>query len=224
MIKKAKKDKKKKKKDTKKAKKVDSTSSSSGSSGSTSIDEKNAKRKRHKDDKELEALVAGNGMPVSAKDLPPPEEGILRFEFYADEVGPLGLRFSAGYPPLILEVHADTFAGRKGVPPNFEVHAINGLALVPMNRDVVMSSLKARPVTLDVRPQGWKPREKLREIERKRQLEEAEKQVRIQEEEKRRVQVARDAAEQAEREAQARAERQEEKRRVREEREKEARK
>jgi len=218
---------KKKKKDSKKGKKVESTSSSSDSSGSTSVDEKvgkDAKKKRNKEDKELEAMIIDNGaQKVSAKDLPPPEEGILRFEFTADEVGPLGLRFSAGYPPLILEVHADTFAGRKGVPSNFEVHAINGLALVPLNRDVVMNSLKARPVTLDVRPQGWKPREKLREIERKRQLEEAEKQVRIQEEEKRRVQVARDAAEQAEREAQERAERQEEKRRVREEREKQAR-
>jgi len=221
--KKSKKDKKKKKKDTKKAKKVDSTSSSSGSSGSTSIDEKNAKRKRHKDDKELEALVAGNGMPVSAKDLPPPEEGILRFEFREDETGPLGLRFSAGYPPLILEVHADTFAGRKGVPSNFEVHAINGLALVPINRDTVMNGLRMRPVTLDVRPQGWKPREKLMAIERKRQLEEAERQVRIQEEEKRRVQVAQDAAKQAELEAQERAERQEQKRRAREEQAREAR-
>lgn len=226
MVKKAKKTRRRKKKDTKKAKKVDSTSSSSGSSGSTSIDEKigkDAKRRRHKDDKEVEALVVGNGMPVSAKDLPPPEEGILRFEFTVDEIGPLGLRFSAGYPPLILEVHADTFAGRKGVPSNFEVHAINGMALVPMNRDVVMNSLKARPVTLDVRPQGWKPREKLMAIERKRQLEEAERQVRIQEEEKRRVQVAQDAAKQAEREAQERAERQEAKRRVREEQAREAR-
>jgi len=218
---------KKKTKDAKKAKKVDSTSSSSDGSGSTSIDEKigkDGKKKRHKDDKEVEALILDNGaQQVSAKDLPLPEEGILRFEFYADEVGPLGLRFSAGYPPLILEVHADTFAGRRGVPPNFEVHAINGLALVPLNRDVVMNSLKARPVTLDLRPQGWKPREKLQQIQRKRQLEEAEKQVRIQEEEERRAQVARDAAERAEREAQERAERQEEKRRVREEQAREAR-
>jgi len=217
-----KKDKTKKKKDSKKAKKVDSTSSSSDSSGSTSID---PKKKRHKDDKELEAVAVDNGAQrvLHAKDLPPPEEGILRFEFTTEESGPLGLRFSAGYPPLILEVHAETFAGRKGVPSNHEVHAINGLALVPMNRDVVMNSLKARPVTLDVRPQGWKPREKIMQIERKRQLEEAEKQVRIQEEEKRRVQVAQEAAEQAQREAHERAERQEERRRAREEREREAR-
>uniref|UniRef100_A0A7S4WCU6 PDZ domain-containing protein n=1 Tax=Alexandrium monilatum TaxID=311494 RepID=A0A7S4WCU6_9DINO len=155
--------------------------------------------------------------PQLTADLPPPEEGIRRFHFAADEAGPLGLRFSGGFPPLILAVNAESFAGRKGVPENYEVHAINGLALVPQNRDVVMSSLKARPVTLDVRPQGWKPKEKVKELERRRQMEEAEMNAKIQAEEQRREQVAREAAEQAEREAIERAARQELKRKEREE-------
>jgi len=209
---------KRKKKESKKGKKQDSSSSSSDSSSSADKTAKDAKRR--KEDKGGEAGLKGDlGLvsPQHSLEIPPPEEGIRRFEFTAEETGPLGLRFSGGFPPLILAVNAESFAGRKGVPSNFEVHAINGLALVPQNRDVVMNSLKARPVTLDVRPQGWKPKEKVKELERKRQLEEAERNARIQAEEQRREQVAREAAEQAEREAAERAERQELERREREE-------
>jgi len=212
----SKKGKKEKKKKKEKKGKKESSSSSSSSSGSA---EKAKEAKKRKEEKVPEApdLVAPVAPPGPAAELLPPEEGIKRFHFSAEEAGPLGLRFSGGFPPLILAVNAESFAGRKGVPPNFEVHAINGLALVPANRDVVMNSLKARPVTLDVRPQGWKPKEKVKELERKRQMEEAEMNARIQAEEQRREQVAREAAEQAEREAAEHAERQEIKRREREE-------
>lgn len=90
---------------------------------------------------------------------------------------------------------------KKGIPVNFEVHAINGLPLVPQNHGDIMNHLKSRPVTLDIRPQGWKPKEKVKELERKRTLEEAEKRALIQVEGQRRKQVAREAAKVAEREA-----------------------
>merc|ERR1712060_385917 len=113
-----------------------------------------------------------------------------------------------GFPPLIVGIQPDSFAAKKKVPPNFEVHAINGLALVKNNMGLVMSSLKSRPVTLDLRPIGWKPKEKLLEIERKRALDDAEHQQRVALEEQRRDGVAKAAAELAEKEAADKAERQ----------------
>mmetsp|Transcript_107629 Transcript_107629/g.278638 ORF Transcript_107629/g.278638 Transcript_107629/m.278638 type:complete len:171 (+) Transcript_107629:410-922(+) len=86
-----------------------------------------------------------------------------------------------------------------------------------------MSGLKMRPVALDVRPQGWKPREKVKELERKREREEAERQARVEKEEKRREQVAQEVAEQAEREAAERAVREAQERQERAELERRAR-
>jgi len=96
---------------------------------------------------------------------------------------------------------------KKKLPLNYEVHAVNGLALVKNNMGLVMSSLKTRPVTLDVRPIGWKPKEKLLEIERKRALDDAEHQQRVALEEQRRDGVAQANAEIAEKEAAEKAER-----------------
>lgn len=142
-------------------------------------------------------------------ELPPPEEGIQRFEYSTDEVGPLGLKFSGGFPPLILDVKAGSPAEKKGIPVNFEVHAINGLALVPQNKVGVMECLKTRPVILDVRPQGWKPKEMVRERERIRERKEAEEKALIEKESQRREQVAREQKEEEERQAAERAERKE---------------
>jgi len=227
---KKKKDKKHKNKEAKKSKKQESTStcnSGSSSAGSSSATNKVEAKKRKKEDGE--AAISGELLPAPQEapkldNLTPPEDGIQRFIFEVSEKGPLGLRFSGGFPPLILAVLPDTFAAKKNVPPNFEVHAINGHALVPQNHEVVMSGLKMRPVALDVRPQGWKPREKVKELERKREREEAERQARVLKEEMRREQVAqetaerleREAAEKAVREAQERSEREELERRARE--------
>jgi len=197
--KKSKKDKKKKKE--KKGKKKESSSSDSSDSGSEAEHGAEAAAL-----KEAGVLLPP---PKQSLELQPPEEGIKRFEYTAEEVGPLGVRFSGGFPPLILAVNPGSFAEKKGVPVNFEVHAVNGLALVPQNHEEVMNGLKSRPVVLDVRPQGWMPKEKLKERERKREREEAEQAVRVKAEEQRRQQVAKEAAEQAEREAAELAERKE---------------
>lgn len=149
------------------------------------------------------------GKDRGSAELPAPEEGIQRFEFTIEDAGPLGLRFSGGSPPLILAVKPGTPAAKKRVPENYEVHAVNGLALVPDNQERVMGGLKSRPVVLDVRPVGWVPSEKRREREKKKILEEAETRARIEEEERRREQVAREAEEQREREQVERAQRQE---------------
>merc|ERR1740129_1370582 len=105
-----------------------------------------------------------------------------------------------------------------GIPPMHEVHKINGLALVHQNRDVVMSSLKARPVTLDVRPQGWKPADKVKELQLKKEREEAERLTRIEEETHRRELVAIEQREAAEKEAADKAVKEEADRREQEER------
>merc|ERR1712226_1456528 len=97
----------------------------------------------------------------------------------------------------IVGIAPGSYAADKKVPVNFEVHAINGLALVKNNMGIVMCSLKSRPVTLDVRPIGWKPKEKLLEMERKRALDDAEMQQRVQLEEARREQCAKDMADKA---------------------------
>ena len=47
-----------------------------------------------------------------------------------------------------------------------QVHAINGLALLPQNQQRVMQFLKGRPLVLDVRPLGWKPLEQLVDLEK----------------------------------------------------------
>merc|ERR1712232_1120121 len=186
--KKKKKDAKKNKKKKDKKKKKDSSSSSSSSSSDSGGGEKKAKKR--KADPEGEAEMIAIVPPKHSLELVPPEEGILRFEFTADETGPLGVRFGSGFPPLILSVNPDSFAGKEGVPAAHEVHAINGLALIPQNKEVVMPCLKARPVTLDVRPQGWKPAEKVRELAKKKAAEDAEKAARIEVENQRREQVA----------------------------------
>ncbi|CAE8646627.1 unnamed protein product [Polarella glacialis] len=134
-------------------------------------------------------------------DLPPVEAGIKRFEFKVDEVGPLGLRFSGGFPPMILAVLPDTFAQKKKIPANYEVHAINGLPMVPENRDAVMSFLKSRPVIIDLRPLGWKPQFVLQELEKRKAREEVERLAKVAIEEQRRVQVIRETAEETERQA-----------------------
>lgn len=144
--------------------------------------------------------------PKHSLHLAPPEEGILRFEFTAEEQGPLGVRFGSGFPPLILTVTKESFAGQKGVPAAHEVHAINGLALIPQNMQVVMPCLKARPVTLDIRPQGWKPPEIAREIARKQAAEKAELDARKMVELQRRDQVAYDKKVQQEKDAADKAE------------------
>lgn len=163
-------------------------------------------------------------MPMAAQilELPPPEEGILRFEFTAEDVGPLGLKFSPGFPPLILQVHPDTHAERKGIPANHEVHAVNGLLMVPQNHSYVMNGLKSRPMILDVRPQGWKPAAILKQQERIRQQEEAERSLKVKLETERREQVAREAAEKSERDAKEKAEREELERQRKEEAKKRA--
>lgn len=149
--------------------------------------------------------------------MPPVEEGILRFEFSIEEVGPLGLRFSGGSPPMILSVAPDSFAKKKAIPANHEVRAINGLALLPQNQQRVMQFLKGRPLVLDVRPVGWKPPEKVKELKRKQAAEEAERQAKMAVEKKRREQVAKEQAEEAQRQAVERQVREEKERIEREE-------
>ncbi|CAJ1327814.1 unnamed protein product [Effrenium voratum] len=202
-----KKDKKKKEKKDKK-KKAKSSSSSSSSAGEAAVGlpvEPNA------------AAAAPELNVVNMDALPALEEGILRFEFSSQEQGPLGLRFSGGSPPMILHVAPGSFADKKSIPTNHEVHAINGLALLPQNQQRVMQSLKGRPVVLDVRPLGWKPPEKLKELKRKHAQEEAERQAKMAVEKKRREQEAKKAAEEAERQAAERAVREEKERQEREE-------
>merc|ERR1719436_2163153 len=124
---------------------------------------------------------------------------------------------------MILATLDGSFAAKKGIPVNWVVHAINGHALVPQNQELVMRDLRNRPLALDVRPQGWKPKAKALELEKKREREEAERQARVEVEERRREQVAREAAEQAERDAAERAVREEQEKREREERQRRAR-
>ena len=189
--KKEKKKKEKKKKDKKKTKKAKKDSSSSDSSSSDAPDVS----KLEEVVKPMATVAAVAQVeaeaPVNLESLPPVEEGILRFQFTTSEVGPLGLRFSGGSPPMILSVAADSFAKKKGIPANHEVHAINGLALLPQNQQRVMQFLKSRPLVLDVRPLGWKPPEKLKELKRKQAQEEAERQAKMAVEKKRREQARR---------------------------------
>lgn len=223
--KKDKKKKEKKKKDKKTKKKASSSSDSGsddssegGSSSSSAPAAKKPKKEKvakEKDEGAEAPIIPAEAPKVNLEALSPPEDGIKRFIFQADEVGPLGLRFSGGFPPMILAVLPDTFASKKKMLENWEVHAINGHAVVPQNNELVMLGLKSRPVALDVRPIGWKPPEKLKELERKREREEAERQVVMQKEELRRQQVAADkadlelrqAAEKSERDQQDAAER-----------------
>jgi len=197
----------KKKKDVKKGKRKDTSSSDSSSDNSAGL-EKDSKRRRGDGDDASGVLLVDGG-PDTTMEMAPPEDGILRFQFSVAEEGSLGVRFSAGFPPLILTVHPGSFAAKKGVPVNHEVHAINGLELVPDHRDKVMSGLKSRPVTLDVRPQGWKPKAKVKELEKKRAMEEAERKAREDAELHRREQVALEKKEQEQREMVALAERRE---------------
>lgn len=195
--------KKEKKKDKKVKKGKKESSSSSGSSSESGGEEPKAKKKKGDADGEAELIPIVP--PKHNLNLAPPEEGILRFEFTEAEGGPLGVRFGSGFPPLILSVNPESFAGKKGVPACHEVHAINGLALIPQNLEVVMPALKARPVTLDIRPQGWKPPEKAREIAKKKAAEQATKNALMDVEMQRREQVARDKKELEEKEAAERA-------------------
>lgn len=178
-------------------------SSSSGSSSSETEDGKVAV------DVSEEAEGKVQQCPRHSLLLPPPEEGIMRFEFSAEEKGPLGLSFSGGFPPLILAVLPGSHASTKGMPAMHEVHAINGLALVQQNGAAVMKGLKSRPVTVDVRPQGWRPMAKIKELERQREREDAEKRLVLEEESKRREQVSQEQRERDEREFAAKLERQE---------------
>eukprot|EP00929_Paragymnodinium_shiwhaense_P019611 TRINITY_DN13315_c0_g1_i1.p1 TRINITY_DN13315_c0_g1~~TRINITY_DN13315_c0_g1_i1.p1 ORF type:complete len:325 (+),score=153.50 TRINITY_DN13315_c0_g1_i1:131-1105(+) len=191
--KKDKKKKDKKKKEGKKNKKKGSSDSSS--SGSSSEDGK--------------VGVEDIAPPKHSLSLPAPEDGIKRFEFTAEEAGPLGVRFSGGFPPMIISVTADSFAAKKGVAMNHEVHAINGLELVQRNVEKVMSCLKQRPVTLDLRPLGWKPKAIRQEQDRLKAMQEAERQKMVALESQRRDKVAADAKEEAERLAKEAAERKE---------------
>eukprot|EP00928_Gymnodinium_smaydae_P088102 TRINITY_DN72246_c0_g1_i1.p1 TRINITY_DN72246_c0_g1~~TRINITY_DN72246_c0_g1_i1.p1 ORF type:complete len:322 (-),score=102.37 TRINITY_DN72246_c0_g1_i1:46-1011(-) len=209
--KKAKKDKKKKTKEAKKGKKKDSSSSGSDSSSGSGSDENTVGVEKF-------AAPAASGI-----ELPEPQEGILRFVWEPDEVGPLGLRFSGGCPPMILSVNPGSPAATKGVPVNCEVHAINGLELVGRNRDRVMEGLKSRPVYLDVRPQGWKPPDIAREIKKKKDEMEAERAKMVALEEQRRDKVARDQQEEADRLAKEKKQQQEREKLEREALEKRAR-
>jgi len=206
-----KKKKEKKKKDKKKSKK---TKKSSSSSDSSSDDPEPKQGKPEEVQKPPQAELEA---PVNLDSLPPIEEGILRFQFTTEEQGPLGLRFSGGSPPMILSVAPDSFAKKKGIPENHEVHAINGLALLPQNQQRVMQFLKGRPLVLDVRPLGWKPPEKVKELKRKQEQEEAERKAKMAVEKKRREQVAKEAAEEAQRQAAEKAAREEKERQEREE-------
>ena len=214
--KKKKKDKDKKKKDKKKKdKKKNKKAKKSSSDSSDSSSEEVPLEAKAKVEEVLKPPAEAE--PVNLDSLPPVEEGILRFQFSTEEQGPLGLRFSGGSPPMILSVAADSFAKKKGIPQNHEVHAINGLALLPQNQQRVMQFLKGRPLVLDVRPLGWKPPEKLKELKRKQAQEEAERQAKMAVEKKRREQVAKEAAEEAQRQAAERAIREEKERIEREE-------
>ena len=216
--KKKKKDKDKKKKDKKKSKKAKKSSSDSSDSTSEEAEAPKAKEaKEAKEEVKPQKVAPVEEAPVNLDSLPPVEEGILRFEFSTEEQGPLGLRFSGGSPPMILSVAPDSFAKKKGIPQNHEVHAINGLALLPQNQQRVMQFLKGRPLVLDVRPLGWKPPEKVKELKRKQAQEEAERQAKMAVEKKRREQVAKEAAEEAQRQAAERAVREEKERQEREE-------
>lgn len=110
---------------------------------------------------------------------------------------------------MILSVTPDSFASTKGVPASFEVHAINGLELVQRNRDRVMNGLKLRPLVLDVRPSGWKPKAITKELEKKKFEEQVEREKLIAIEEQRRGMVLEGQKEEAERKAKEEAERKE---------------
>lgn len=199
---------KKKSKDAKKGKKTKSSSSASGT-GSSIRSVREVKRRRGEEDDASSGVLLVDTDRSAAVEYKPPEDGILRFTFSADEKGSLGVRFSAGCPPLILAVNPGSFAAKKGVPVNHVVHAINGLHLVSDHREKVMNGLKSRPVILDVRPQGWKPKAMVKELEKKRAMEDAERKAREDAELQRREQVALERKEQEKREMAAVAERQE---------------
>ncbi|CAK9024840.1 Leucine-zipper-like transcriptional regulator 1 [Durusdinium trenchii] len=234
--KKKKEKKKKEKKKAKKEKKKSSSSSSSSSDADAAKPEDVLKEKAAGLATATAAATEAEAPPVNLDSLPPVEEGILRFEFSIEEVGPLGLRFSGGSPPMILSVAPDSFAKKKAIPANHEVRAINGLALLPQNQQRVMQFLKGRPLVLDVRPVGWKPPEKVKEpelqglelgadmgwleqleLKRKQAAEEAERQAKMAVEKKRREQVAKEQAEEAQRQAVERQVREEKERIEREE-------
>merc|ERR1739848_691578 len=101
---------------------------------------KEAKKKKTGKKKSSDSSSSGSGAEVQKEKkaktskLLPPEEGIKRFEFTVEDTGPLGVRFSGGFPPLILEVKSGTPAHAKGVTPTLEVHAVNGMPLVTNNQ------------------------------------------------------------------------------------------
>lgn len=209
-----KKDKKKPKKEKKQSKKKDKKAKSSSSSKSS--DREVAKQKPLSDE-EQSPTVDGPPSPKAPvvsmwkapTELLPVEVGILRFEYSADEVGPLGVKLSGGNPPMVLSVNPGTFAEKKNIPVNHEVHAINGFALTKENTEKVMQCLKARPVVLDLRPVGWKPQALVKDIEERRMREEVVAQGRRQFEESRRQHVEKEKVEREEREAAERAEQEE---------------
>eukprot|EP00747_Dinoflagellata_sp_TGD_P032981 gnl/TRDRNA2_/TRDRNA2_136328_c3_seq2.p1 gnl/TRDRNA2_/TRDRNA2_136328_c3~~gnl/TRDRNA2_/TRDRNA2_136328_c3_seq2.p1 ORF type:complete len:333 (+),score=119.53 gnl/TRDRNA2_/TRDRNA2_136328_c3_seq2:149-1000(+) len=172
---------------------------------------------------EAEKKVAKSAPGAPAPELPPVQEGILRFTFVEGDT-PLGVSFSGGFPPMILSVKPDSAAARKGVPVNHEVHMINGIAMVQANHGEVMAGLKSRPVVIDVRPVGWKPKEKLLREERAREIQKAQEQAVMQAEAARRNKVAeekeekerKEAAERAEKEAAEKADKEEKQRQARE--------
>jgi len=208
--KKVKDDKVKSKKDKKKDKKKGKTKSSSSGSSDVAAVEVSKASVDASGEPPSKASRGSKATPQMA--LPPPEEGILRFEFTADEDGPLGVRFSGGFPPMILTVNPDTHASRKGIPINHSVHAVNGLPMVEQNTAHVMHGLKSRPVTLDVRPQGWKPPAVMQELARRKALADAQKSVRVDVEMQRREQVAQEKKEAEKRDAAERIEQTERKR------------
>lgn len=124
--KKKKEKKKKEKKKAKKEKKKSSSSSSSSSDADAAKPEDVLKEKAAGLATATAAATEAEAPPVNLDSLPPVEEGILRFEFSIEEVGPLGLRFSGGSPPMILSVAPDSFAKKKAIPANHEVRLGGG--------------------------------------------------------------------------------------------------
>jgi len=207
--KKAKKEKKKSKKKEKKAKSSSSSESGSASEAAQQQPHSDEEQPPEADDAPSPKVVSVVSMWKAPTELAPVEEGILRFEYSADEVGPLGVRLSGGNPPMVLAVNPGTFAEKKGIPMNHEVHAINGFMLVPDNQEKVMQCLKARPVVIDLRPLGWKPQAMIKNMEERREREEAVAQGRREVEERRRQQVEIEKVERGQREAAERAEQRE---------------
>jgi len=162
-----------------KKKRAAASSDSSSSAGKKKTKRKDKKKvkKPEKKDKKDKKDKKEKRRPVELE-IPAPPPGILRVTYSQDESGPLGLKFSAGCPPIVLAVHKDSPAEAKGVPLNCTVGWVNGVELLKRNTEVVMGMMRKRPVVIDFKPTGWRPESEIKAEEKeKKERERAAKQA-----------------------------------------------